>query len=84
MRYPVYTIHDKKVGFDTQFLVQVNEEAAKRAFEMAINNPGSMLAFIPSDFELYQIGEFDTETGVFNGYPFPEFIIGGAELYAKS
>lgn len=84
MNYPVYTIRDVKVGFDTQFLVQANEESAKRAFEMAVNNPGSMLGFKPSDFELYQIGSFNTETGVFTGFGVPVFVIGGAELYAKS
>ena len=60
MIYPVYTVRDIKVGFDVQFLVQASEEAATRAFEMAINNPGSMMGFKPSDFELYQNQQFYT------------------------
>lgn len=84
MIYPVYSVRDVKVGFDVQFLVQANVEAAKRSFEMAVNNPGSMMGFKPSDFELYEIGSFDTDKGVFSGNPVPSFVIGGAEIYAKS
>lgn len=84
MIYPVYTIRDVKVGFDTQFLVQVNEAAAVRAFEQAVNSPGTMLGFKPSDFELYHIGNFDTDKGFFDGFKVPEFVIGGVDLYAKS
>lgn len=84
MIYPVYTIRDVKVGFDTQFMVQINDDAAIRAFNMAINNPGTMLAFVPSDFELYKIGEFNTDIGHFEPCPVPQFMIGGADVYAKS
>lgn len=83
MIYPVYTVRDVKVGFDVQFLVQASEEAAKRAFEMAVNNPGTMMGFKPSDFELYKVAEFDTDKGVMIGCPIPEFVVGGEELYAK-
>lgn len=84
MKYPVYTIRDVKVGFDTQFMVQINDDAAIRAFNMAINNPGTMLAFVPSDFELYKIGEFETDNGYFEPCPVPQFMIGGVDVYAKS
>lgn len=84
MKYPIYTIRDVKVGFDTQFLPQISDDAAQRAFAMAINNPGTMLNFQPSDFELYKIGEFDTETGRIESVPVPEFICGGVDVYAKS
>ena len=83
MIYPVYTVRDVKVGFDTQFLVQMNDDAAKRAFEMAISNPNQMMGFKPSDFELYKIAEFDTDSGQIRAMSIPEFIIGGAEAYAK-
>lgn len=83
MIYPVYTVRDVKVGFDVQFLVQATEAAAIRAFEMAVSNPNQMMGFRPSDFELYKIGDFDTDKGVMTGCPVPEFVVGGEQVYAK-
>lgn len=84
MKYPVYSIRDVKVGFDPTFLVQSNDDAAVRAFEVAINNPGnSVMNYRPSDFELYKIGDFEVETGQFESCPVAQFIIGGVDV-AKS
>lgn len=83
MKYPVFSIRDTKVGFDTQFIVQINDEAAIRAFEMIINNPGTMVNFRPSDFEFYKIGQFETDNGRFYPLEVPEFMIGGVDAYEK-
>lgn len=80
MKYPVYCVRDTKVGFDTQFIVQANESAAVRGFTFMVNNPGNMPSFAPSDFELYQIGEFETDSGVFTAVIPAQFIVNGASL----
>lgn len=84
MTYPVYCVRDVKVGFDTRFLVEMNDESAKRGFSMAINTTNSMMNYQPSDYELYRIGEFTIESGKFDALEVPEFIVGGLEVYAKS
>lgn len=84
MKYPVFCVRDVKVGFDTRFLVEANEDAAKRGFSMAINTGGSMLNYQPSDYELYRLGDFDVESGRFIALDVPEFVVGGMDVYAKS
>lgn len=84
MTYPVYCVRDVKVGFDTRFLVEANDDAAKRGFSMAINTTTSMMNYQPSDYELYRLGEFNVETGHFDSLDVPAFVIGGMDVYAKS
>lgn len=85
MKYPVFCIRDTKVGFDPTFMVQVNDDAAVRGFEVAINNPSNVVMnYRPSDYELYKIGEFDTDSGRFFSLDVPVFMIGGNDVYAKS
>lgn len=84
MTYPVYCVRDVKVGFDTRFLIEANDDAARRGFSMAINTTTSMMNYQPSDYELYKIGDFDVESGRFEPTQIPQFLIGGAEVYAKS
>lgn len=82
MKYPVYCIRDVKVGFDPQFIIQVNELAAIRGFEYLMTNKDSMQGRFPSDYELYQLGEFDTDSGLFESIT-PKFIVSGGSFNAK-
>lgn len=85
MKYPVFCIRDTKVGFDPTFMVQVNDEAGIRGFEVAINNPSNIVMnFRPADYEFYKIGYFETDNGRFYPLEVPEFMIGGVDAYAKS
>lgn len=82
---PVFAIRDKHAGFGTPF-VDTNEYTAKRGFAMAVNNGGSsMMAFAPSDYDLYKVGTWNSENAVFtpcdNGLPF--LICNGASLVAE-
>lgn len=63
MIYPVFSYRDTKVGFMPPVCDQ-SEAAAIRGFSFAINSENSIMGFSPKDFDLYQVGEFDTETGV--------------------
>lgn len=57
MLYPIYSVYDSAVGFNPP-VVQRSEAFAKRAFAENFRN-----AFQRSDFVLYQIGDFNEETG---------------------
>lgn len=60
----VFTIHDTKVGaFDRPFFAQTIP-AAFRMLSDTVASGGSLLSDHPEDFAIYQIGTFDTETGM--------------------
>lgn len=62
MKYPIYCYRDVKVGFMPPQCDQ-NDATAIRGFSYAVNGNDGMMNFSPKDFDLYRIGEFDTETG---------------------
>lgn len=78
---PVYCIRDRKGSF-WQPQVHQNELSARRAFAMLVNNgdPMNPVNFAPHDFELYRIGDFDSETGTFVSIEKKEFIVSGELL----
>lgn len=83
MKYPVYCIRDTKVGFDPQFIVQINEMAAVRGFKFLMSNEQSMQGHFPEDYELYQVAEFDSDSGAMNGIIPPKFIVAGGSIVEK-
>lgn len=62
-----YAFHDKKLGAFMIPFFQANEAVAKRAAHYALNNEKSELYAIREDLELWQLGEFDDETGMIAG-----------------
>lgn len=79
MIYPVYSVRDDKAGFG-QPQVSLNEPTMIRSFAHQINQPGSILEFASSDYSLYEIGSFDTDSGEFKPV-LPRFIISGTNVY---
>lgn len=79
MIYPVISIRDNKTGY---LPVQVDQsvEAAKRNFEFAINKSDSLMYAYAQDYDLFKVGEFDTETGILVTVNPPELICSGYEL----
>lgn len=78
---PVFCIRDRK-GSWWQPRVEQNEGSARRWFAMLVNNvdPMNPVSFAPHDFELYRIGDFDSETGLFVTVEKKEFVCSGEEL----
>lgn len=68
MKYGVYAIRDNLTGF-LEPTISVNDMVATRAFEQACANERSALGFRPSDFSLYKIAMYDTETGFIESIP---------------
>lgn len=73
MKYGVYTVKDRLVGYNSPVLFQ-NEDIAKRAFVNSVKkNP------CKDDLELFRIAYFEDETGLLeNGLP--DLIIKGTEV----
>lgn len=80
MKYPVYCVRDTKVGFQPQLLVEQNDASAVRGFSYAINNEG-LMNYSPSDFELFKLGELDTEKGIFTAVIPSELVVSGSSVY---
>lgn len=81
MKYPMYCYRDTKVGFMPPQCDQ-SEQAAIRGFSYAINGNDGMMNYSPRDFDLYKVGEFDTETGTINGC-MPVLIVSGESVVNK-
>lgn len=81
MKYGVYSMRDKHVGF-LEPRLDVNDDSAVRNFAITINNSPSesLIGFAPGDFDLYKFGEFDSVKGFYDLLPVPEFIICGSSL----
>lgn len=69
MKCPLYAVRDRKTGFLSP-MVDTNDEAAKRNFAFAVQSSQPMFLAFPDDYELYRIGEYDTDSGeVFSVLP---------------
>lgn len=62
MIYGVYSIKDIKSGYLPP-TYDMNDLCSQRNFEHACQNPDSLFFTHPSDYQLWKIGTFDTETG---------------------
>lgn len=79
MIYPVYAIRDEKVGFGTPRIF-LNEEVAKRQFGFEVNQEGSPMAYAPSDYSLYMIGKYNTDSASFDSN-LPEYVVNGKDVF---
>lgn len=75
MIYPIYCYRDKKAGFNAPY-TDINDNVAQRNFAYAVNNNDTM-GFAASDFDLYRIGNFDTDSGMITPETVPVFIADG-------
>lgn len=80
MKYSVYAVRDKKIGF-LQPMLDANDQSAMRNFAYGINNSDQISNFAPKDFDLYKIGEFDSDTGKINPIEVLELICEGESVY---
>lgn len=78
MTFNMYCIKDKKGDFQAPVPIK-DDTQAKRWFDNEVKtNP--FLKEYREDFELYHVGQFETETGALIGISIPEFIMSGEEV----
>lgn len=80
MKYIVVSMRDKHTGFMAPQL-DVNDQSAVRNFANTMQNAPaeSIIGFAPADFDLYKLGTFDSEKGMFDT-GIPEFLANGASV----
>lgn len=61
----VFGVYDSKVGAFMQPFFAQSIGHAMRLFEDLANNPKSVVCAHPADFTLFQLAEFNEESGVF-------------------
>lgn len=82
MKFGIYVIRDAKTTFMTPTVDQTVESAV-RNFSVAINHGTSLLNAVPQDFDLFQIGIYDVESGIIEAFTAPKFIVSGASVVRK-
>lgn len=76
MKYGEYAIKDDLIGFRNVFLMP-SRGAAERAFVQLCEDISTDIGKSPADFSLYQVAEFDDQTG--DVVPVFEFIRKGVK-----
>ena len=79
----VFSIFDDKALIFSSPFFMPHIGMATRAFADLVNDGQSNVAKHPSDFKLYQIGEFDDVTGALTPLAQPLFINGVIEFVEK-
>lgn len=79
MKYPIYSYRDNKSAFGSPIL-EMNEYTAIRGFSYAINAKDGLMNAYPGDYDLYKVGEFDSEKGVIDGIT-PVLVVTGMSVY---
>lgn len=76
----VYSVRDLTTGFNQPWCDK-NDDAAIRGFSYSINN-NDIMGFKPSDFQLFSIGEFDSDKGDLISC-LPQMIVRGEDVLAQ-
>lgn len=82
MIYGVYSIRDIKTGFMTP-TVELNADAAARNFYHAVTHSDGILFTYASDFSLYHLADFNTETGLIRPLDLPVLVAQGSDAVAR-
>lgn len=59
----IYAIKDNKVSTFNKPMVEPHLTVVQRQLQQVMQNPKSMLAQWPQDYDVYLIGKFDSRTG---------------------
>lgn len=83
MKYPVYAIKDQKFAFSAQLICEQNDQTMARGFGFMVNNPDSVMNYSPKDYDLFKVGEFDTDTGEITKVWPVQYIMNGVDVLTE-
>lgn len=83
MRLGVYSMRDALTGYSAP-TVEQHDAVAIRNFTHAVLTSGSLFDTHASDFSLYHIGWFDSDTGKLTAFDAPELLITGQAIWLSS
>lgn len=79
----LYTIFDKKMELHQEIIVSQNVSTVTRTIGEAANDPKSILCRHSTDYSLWEIGEYNQETGTIEAREKPHFVTNISELKTK-
>lgn len=80
MKYKVFTIYDTKgETYNMPWFVKTHGEA-ERTFSNLANDERTNIAKNPEDYDLFQIGEFDDQTGTLTPHQTPTHVVKALHL----
>ena len=68
MIFKIFVVYDSKAGFYNKPFFEQSTGLAVRGFSDACNDKDTQLFKHASDFTLFEIGEFDSQSGVIDMY----------------
>lgn len=81
MKFPLYSIRDTKAGSFQTPVVSANDFTITRSFgESIVNRRDPIISFSPADFDLFQVGEFETDTGIVTPLAVIRLVCNAAEV----
>lgn len=82
MKYCIYSVRDKLSGY-MNISLERGDAIATRSFTTLVNTPDTVLFANPGDYDLYKVGEFDSDSGTIESCV-PSFICGGSSVFDYS
>lgn len=79
MKYGIYAVRDKLAGY-MNLAIEGNDAIACRSFGTLVNSGNSVLSASPSDFDLYKLGSYDSESGSIESCT-PSFVCSGSSVF---
>lgn len=78
MIYGIFCIRDVKTGYMTP-TVDLNVDSAIRNFAHSLSVSPSVITSFSRDFDLYNLGNFDSDSGLVSPLPAPKFVISATD-----
>lgn len=83
MTLKIYAIYDKKVLFFSQPFFLRNKADALRGLDELVDDVKTKIHKYPSDYQIFEIGEWDEITGLIASYEKPLFLEEAASFIKK-
>lgn len=80
MIYSLYAIRDNVADGFLSPMMDIKDSVAIRNFEHACMNNNSLFFTHSSDYDLYKLGEYDSEKGVIHAYDIPQHVFSGSQV----
>lgn len=80
MKLKVCAVHDSALDAFMRPLFVPSVAMAARAFTDEVKRPESEMHRHPSDYILYEVGEFDEESGRFSNLDAPRMVVRGVDI----
>lgn len=76
----VYSVYDEKAGIFAQPFFMPNKGTALRAMSGVFKNTEHEFSKFPQDYTIYELGDYDDNSGRINSYDKPEHVCRISEL----